>query len=95
MDDNVDRVNISSHDVVDSDHNRINDLGYYDSDLSNHNDIDNVQNNIETMKERETEEADQDLMYIETYIGPYKEILKKFFDEGTKESSKKINTTMI
>ena len=70
-------------------------MGYYDSDLSNYNDIDIVQNNIETTKERETEEVDQDFIYGETYIGPYKEILKKFFDEGTKESSKKINTTMI
>ena len=31
----------------------------------------------------------------ETYIGPHKEILKKFFDEGTKDSSKKIKTTLI
>ena len=70
-------------------------MGYYDSDLSNYNDIDIVQNNIETTKERETEEVDQDFIYGETYIGPYKEILKKFFDEGTKDSSKKIKTTLI
>ena len=31
----------------------------------------------------------------ETYIGPYKEILKTFFDKGSNKSSKKMNAAMM
>ena len=34
-------------------------------------------------------------MYGETYIGPYQEILKKLFGEGSKNSSKKMNAAMM
>ena len=34
-------------------------------------------------------------MYGETYIALYKEMLKEFFDEGAKNSLKKMNAIMI
>ena len=50
----------TSNDNIDSDDTSINNLEY-DSDLSNYDYIGNVQNNNETIKEREMGEIDQDL----------------------------------